>query len=107
MAKYVERLWQPEQKTFGLSRKDRQPGVFYAYVPNELDTKLPRLGRLATQASEDALVTLARMDERIGAYGKNKSEKPMTVRDWFGKRLDTNTYYRHPRSYAFTPLNKR
>lgn len=33
-------------------------------------------------------------------FVKNKSEKPMTVRDWFGKRLKTSTYYRHPRSYA-------
>lgn len=27
-------------------------------------------------------------------------DKPMTVRDWFGDRLDTDHYYRHPRSYA-------
>ena len=24
----------------------------------------------------------------------------MTIRDWFGDRLATETYYRHPRSYA-------
>jgi len=28
------------------------------------------------------------------------SDEPMTVRDWFGERLDTEYYYRHPRSYA-------
>lgn len=27
-------------------------------------------------------------------------DKPMTVRDWFGDRLNTDHYYRHPRSYA-------
>lgn len=30
----------------------------------------------------------------------NQSTSPMTVRDWFGNRLDTESYYRHPRSYA-------
>jgi len=30
----------------------------------------------------------------------NQAEKSMTVRDWFGERLGTETYYRHPRSYA-------
>jgi DNA (cytosine-5)-methyltransferase 1 len=30
----------------------------------------------------------------------NKSGSPMTVRDWFGDSLNTETYYRHPRSYA-------
>ena len=29
-----------------------------------------------------------------------KSASPMTVRDWFGDSLDTEFYYRHPRSYA-------
>jgi DNA (cytosine-5)-methyltransferase 1 len=31
---------------------------------------------------------------------KNISEKQMTVRDYFGKNIDTNYYYRHPRSYS-------
>lgn len=30
----------------------------------------------------------------------NQEKVPMTVRDWFGGRLGTDTYYRHPRSYA-------
>lgn len=30
----------------------------------------------------------------------NQAERPMTVREWFGDRLGTETYYRHPRSYA-------
>ena len=28
------------------------------------------------------------------------SDQPTTVRDWFGDTLNTETYYRHPRSYA-------
>ena len=31
---------------------------------------------------------------------KNISEKQMTVRDYFGKNIDTNYYYRHPRNYS-------
>lgn len=27
-------------------------------------------------------------------------DKPMTIRDWFGDRLEIDHYYRHPRSYA-------
>lgn len=30
---------------------------------------------------------------------KNLSKKPMTVRDYLGNRIDTEYYYRHPRSY--------
>lgn len=30
---------------------------------------------------------------------KNRSEKPMTVRDYFGNELGIEHYYRHPRSY--------
>lgn len=30
----------------------------------------------------------------------NQSDRAMTVREWFGSRLGTETYYRHPRSYA-------
>jgi DNA (cytosine-5)-methyltransferase 1 len=31
---------------------------------------------------------------------KNISDKQMTVRDYFGKEIDTNYYYRHPRNYC-------
>lgn len=30
----------------------------------------------------------------------NQAKEAMTVREWFGDRLGTDTYYRHPRSYA-------
>lgn len=30
----------------------------------------------------------------------NQADQPMTVRNWFGNSLQTDTYYRHPRSYA-------
>lgn len=36
----------------------------------------------------------------LASFMENMNEKPMTVRDWFGDRLGTETYYRHPRSYA-------
>lgn len=32
-------------------------------------------------------------------FQKNKSGKPMTVRDYFGNELNTEHYYRHPRNY--------
>lgn len=30
----------------------------------------------------------------------NQTKRAMTIRDWFGDRLGTDFYYRHPRSYA-------
>ncbi|WP_074017944.1 DNA cytosine methyltransferase [Kallipyga gabonensis] len=36
----------------------------------------------------------------IEALRKNLSQKATTVRDWFGDSLNTEFYYRHPRSYA-------
>lgn len=71
MAEYVERLWQPNnENTAGLSRRDRTPGRYFAYVPDELGTDLPVLGTKAQAAAEDALTVLARADERIGTKGK-------------------------------------
>lgn len=52
--------------------------------------------RLITIGTQDPATTAAIFEW----FHQNKSEKPMTVRDWFGKRLNTSTYYRHPRSYA-------
>ena len=68
MGEYVERLWHPEDAS-GLSRKDRAPGRYLAYVPDELGDSLPTLGAEAQGAAEDALAVLARADERIGARG--------------------------------------
>lgn len=65
MATFVERLWEPEDSG-QLSRKDRAPGRYLAYVPDELGDELPRLGAEAQRAAEDALAVLARADERIG-----------------------------------------
>lgn len=40
------------------------------------------------------------ISEKVLAYWNNEaSDKPMTVRDWFGDRLGIDHYYRHPRSY--------
>ena len=69
MGAYVERLWHPEDAG-GLSRKDRAPGRYLAYVPDELGDSLPMLGAEAQGAAEDALAVLARADERIGARGR-------------------------------------
>lgn len=69
MPTFVECLWNPEN-TSGLSRKDRTPGKYLAYIPDELPPKLPALSSEAQQAAEDALAVLARADERIGRDGK-------------------------------------
>ena len=66
MAHYVELLWNPLEEAH-LSRKDRAPGRYRAYVPDELAERLPVIGDLAQQAAEDALTALVRADERIGA----------------------------------------
>ena len=68
MARYVESLWNPDHE-LGLSRRDRAPGRYLAYVPDELRERLPQLGAEARQAAEDALAVLARADERIGSHG--------------------------------------
>lgn len=69
MANYVELLWNP-QDAAGLSRRDRNPGRFRAYIPDELGDTLPSLGPVAASAAEDALTVLARADERIGSRGR-------------------------------------
>lgn len=69
MGSYIERLWLVEDAG-GLSRKDRTPGRYRAYVPDELGDQLPNLGDEARGAAEDALTALARADERIGGRGQ-------------------------------------
>ena len=70
MAEYVERLWNPRDEGNGLSRRDRTPGRYFAYVPDRLGNALPRLGDVAQAAAADALAVLARADERIGTRGR-------------------------------------
>ena len=36
----------------------------------------------------------------IPAIQQNLASKPMTIRDYFGEKLEIQYYYRHPRSYA-------
>ncbi|GII99108.1 Fic family protein [Sediminihabitans luteus] len=69
MARFVELVWDPQDSAH-LSRRDRAPGRYRAYVPDELGAALPRLGEQARQAAEDAVTVLARADERIGARGR-------------------------------------
>lgn len=69
MSRFVERTWHPSDAGH-LSRRDREPGRFLAYVPDELGEGLPEPGGAARRAAEDALAVLARADERIGARGR-------------------------------------
>lgn len=69
MAYFVDQLWNPQDASH-LGRKDRAPGHFQAYVPDELGDELPDIGKAARQAAEDALAVLARADERIGERGR-------------------------------------
>ena len=70
MASFVERLWAPEEHG-QLSRRDRAPGRYLAYVPDELGTKLPSGRRMRRERLRRMLLAvLARADERIaGARG--------------------------------------
>jgi len=44
---------------------------------------------------------LNKPDNVLESYiDKNISDKQMSVRDYFGKNIDTNYYYRHPRNYT-------
>ncbi|MDQ1123163.1 hypothetical protein [Microbacterium trichothecenolyticum] len=61
-----ERTWAPSEGG-QLSRRDRAPGRYRAYVPDELGPDLPAVGERAQGAAADALVVLARADERLGA----------------------------------------
>ena len=46
------------------------------------------------------LVKLTGEDHALEYYfSKNKSIKPMTIRDYFGSSLGVENYYRHPRNY--------
>jgi len=69
MAQYVDLLWNPQDASH-LGRKDRAPGRYRAFVPDELGEDLPEIGRAARQAAEDALAVLARADEQIGERGR-------------------------------------
>lgn len=52
-----------------------------------------RLFAIATRDEPDTAAVMDRL--RAGL-----AQKPMTMRDYFGDRLGTEHYYRHPRSYA-------
>jgi len=68
MAHYVDLLWNPADASH-LGRRDRAPGRYKAYVPDELGEELPEVSRTAQRAAEDALAVLARADERVGERG--------------------------------------
>ena len=70
MAHYVDLLWNPEDSASLLVRKDRAPGRYTAFVPDELGEDLPEISPAAQRAAEDALAVLARADERIGERGR-------------------------------------
>lgn len=68
MATFIERIWHPTDAS-ALSRRDKVPGRYLAYVPDELAVALPAVGPDAEIAATDALVALGRADERIGDRG--------------------------------------
>ena len=55
-----------------------------------------RRKRLITFGSHSKTIT----DNVFERIHNTMSDQPTTVRDWFGDTLNTETYYRHPRSYA-------
>ena len=65
MPTFIERVWDPDGDVGQLGRKDRAPGRYLAYVPDELGALRGSEMRRAT--AEDALAVLARADERIGS----------------------------------------
>lgn len=68
MPYFVDRLWNPEDHG-QLSRRDRAPGRYLAFVPDELGLDIPPISDEARTAAEDAVTVLARADERIGSRG--------------------------------------
>src|SRR5699024_9439296 len=52
--------------------------------------------RLIAVGSKDK----ATIEHVMDLLTENQSNEPMTLRDYFGDRLGTDHYYRHPRSYA-------
>lgn len=65
MPRTISRTW-AHPNPAGLSRKDRASGTYAAFVPDELGTDLPAIGKAASSAAEEAVTALARLDERIG-----------------------------------------
>ena len=68
MATLIERLWSPTD-TSHLSSKDKKPGRYLAYVPNELPSELPAISAEANALSEQAHQALIRADERLATTG--------------------------------------
>ncbi|WP_173924331.1 Fic family protein [Agromyces sp. Marseille-P2726] len=68
MPTFIERVWAPDDDG-QLGRRDRTPGRYRAFVPDELGAALPHLSERAQSAAEDSLAVLARADERIGSRG--------------------------------------
>ncbi|WP_070955038.1 Fic family protein [Candidatus Rhodoluna planktonica] len=68
MGYFIKRQWQPEP-LFGYSKQDLKPGIYRAYVPDELELTLPALGPAASEAAERALRVLIRADEKIAGHG--------------------------------------
>lgn len=70
MPEYVERLWTPGDEIPLSNKEDRRAGTFVAYVPDELGAALPSISGEALAAAEEAMVSLARADERVGSRGR-------------------------------------
>lgn len=64
MATWVERIWNPDNASV-LSSRDKKPGRYRAFVPDELPLALPSLGFEARERADEALAALIRADERV------------------------------------------
>lgn len=69
MGTYIERIWAPERDNL-LSNKDRKPGRYLAFVPDELTPNIPTIGNEAEAAASAALSALVRADERLAQSAK-------------------------------------
>lgn len=70
-----------------------------------VDTIVLNADRCGVPQTRKRLIAVGTKDEAktkriMELLVENQSDKPMTLRDYFGDRLDTDHYYRHPRSYA-------
>ena len=70
-----------------------------------VDTIVLNADRCGVPQTRKRLIAVGFKDEAVTQHVmellvRSQAPKPMTLRDYFGNRLGTEHYYRHPRSYA-------
>lgn len=68
MGRYLERTWLSAQ-TFGLSRRDREGGKYFAFIPDLLGEVGPGVGVAAFSRIADAQSAVSRADGIVGESG--------------------------------------